>query len=184
MCMCVRHSFVFAMMLFLSCPIFAQGSGRSLVENLAQHWDNSKKLALAIAQTVPEHFYSSKPAEQEFTFAAQLNGIALADVLGCTMALHTRAPERFQSAFDKPMDSAKAGVIENLTEAYDYCIGGLRSMSDADVLQTATYKGHRETRFDIFWDAYARTAYMLGQADMFIRLKGLTPPDVGPKYDF
>ncbi len=182
--MCVRHSFVCALMLFASCSMFAQGSDRSLVENLAQHWEKSKSLALAIAQTVPENLYLFKPPEHESTFAGQLNGIALADVLGCTMALHTRAPERFQSAFDKPMDSSKAGVIENLTEAYDYCIGGLKTMSDVDVLQTATYKGRRETRFDIFWDAYARTTFMLGQADMFMRSKGLTPSDVGPKYDF
>lgn len=182
--MCFRHSFVFPLTLFVSCSMFAQGSGRSLVESLAQHWDKSKNLALAIAQTVPENLYLSKSAEHEFTFAGQLNEITLADVLACTMALHTRAPERFQSAFDKPMDSTKAGVIENLTEAYDYCIGGLTAMNDANVLQTATYKGRRETKFDIFWDAYARTAYMLGQADMFMQSKGLTPPDVGPKYDF
>ncbi len=180
----VRHSLVFALMLFANCSMFAQGSDRSAVENLVQHWDKSKNLALAIAQTVPENLYLFKPSEHEFTLAGQLNGIALADVLGCTMALHTRAPERFQSAFDKPMDSSKAGVIENLTEAYNYCIGGLKTMTDADVLRVAAYKGRRETRFDIFWDAYARTTFMLGQADMFMHSKGLTPPDVGPKYDF
>ena len=105
-------------------------------------------------------------------------------MLACTMALQTRAPERFQSAFDKPMDSSKAGVTKNLIEAFDYCIEGLKMMSDADVLQAAVFKGRRQTKFDIFWEAYARSTFMMGQASMLMRSKGLAPPEVGPRYDF
>jgi hypothetical protein len=39
------------------------------------------------------------------------------------------------------------------TKAYGCCIDGLTAMSDVDLLQLATYKGRRETRFDILGDA-------------------------------
>jgi hypothetical protein len=185
----VRHRWVCTLLIFANCSNVGQASG-TLVDDLVQHWQKSKALALAMARAMPEEFYSrigherEYTPEQEYTPAHQLNGVALTAVLGCTMALQTRAPERFQSAFDRPMDSSKAGVIENLTEAFSYCIDGLQSLTDADVLQTAVYKGRRATRFDIFWDAYARTTFVLGGESMFMRSRGLTPPDVGPRYDF
>lgn len=179
----VRHAWVCTLMMFANCSMLAQGSG-TLVDDLVQHWQKSRDLALAMAQAIPEELYSRTAPGQEYTSGSQLNGVALFNVLACTMALQTRAPERFQSAFDKPMDSSKAGVIQNVTEAFSYCIDGLKSMRDADIWQTAVYKGLRETKFDIFWDAYARTNFMLGGASMFMRSKGLTPPDVGPHYHF
>lgn len=179
----VRYCWICLLVVLANFSGFAQGP-RTLVDDLVQHWEKSKALALGLAQAMPENLYSRTRPGQEHTSGSQLNGIALYSVLACTTALQTRAPERFQSAFDKPMDSSKAGVIENLTEAFGYCIEGLKSMRDADVFQMAVYKGNRERRFDIFWDAYAQSTFMLGEASMFMRSKGLTPPEVGPEYDF
>ena len=67
------------------------------------------------------------------------------------MALGTRAPERFKSAFDKPMDSTKAGITKSLTVAYDYCIDGLKQMNDADLLKMGVIAGRSESKLDIFW---------------------------------
>jgi hypothetical protein len=172
-----------AFFMLASCPAFAQASG-TLVKEIIQHWEKTKALALEFAEAVPENQYSATASVQPDSIAGALNGIALSNVLACTMALQTRAPGRFQSAFDKPMDSSKAGVTENLTEAFGYCIEGLNRMSDADVFQMAVFKRRRAARFDIFWEAYARSTFMLGQASMLMRSKGLSPPEVGPSYDF
>ncbi|MBV9265378.1 MAG: hypothetical protein JO061_04335 [Acidobacteriaceae bacterium] len=179
----IRDSFVCVLIFLAISPRVTQAS-ETLVDDIVQHWQRSKALALAIANAIPENLYSQGAATQETTLDGQLNGIALSDVLACTMALHTRAPERFQSAFDKPMDSSKAGVIENLTEAFGYCIEGLKMMTDSDVSQMAVFKGRQRTRFDIFWEAYARSTFMIGQASMLMQSKGLTPPEVGARYDF
>lgn len=179
----IKCSPLCALIILAGIPCFAQGSG-TLVDDLVQHWEKSKALALGLAQAMPDGLYSTPTAGQEHTAVSQLNGVSLYSVLACTMALQTRAPERFQSAFDKPMDVSKAGVIENLTEAFGYCIEGLKSMRDAEIFQMVVFKGRRKTRFDIFWEAYARSTFMLGEASMFMRSTGLTPPEVGPKYDF
>ena len=102
----------------------------------------------------------------------------------CLKKKGTRAPERFQSAFDKPMDSTKAGITTSLTVAYDYCIDGLKQMNDADLLKTAVFAGRSEPKLDIFWEAYAHATHGLGKADVYLRLKGITPPDTGPRYEF
>lgn len=68
------------------------------------------------------------------------------------MALGAPAPARFQSLLDQLMDSTKAGVMKTLTVVYDYCIDGLKQMTDADLFTMAArgFKGHPATRFDVF----------------------------------
>jgi hypothetical protein len=162
----------------------AQDSSTTLVDDLVKHWQISKQLSLAVAQAMPEDAYSFKAPNAEGAFGDQLGSLALVNVLACSLATGARAPERFQSAFDRPMDSTKTGIVKSLTVAYDYCIDGLKSMSDPDLFKIAVFAGRREARFDIFWQGYARAAHGLGKAETYLRSKGITPPDTGPKYEF
>lgn len=59
-------------------------------------------------------------------------------------------------------------------------------MTDADLFATAAhgFKGHPATKFDIFWDAFAHAVHGLGQADLYLRLKKITPPETGPSFEF
>ena len=159
--------------------LYAQEASRTVVDDLVKHWQISKDLSLAVAKAMPEADYSFKPANAELGFADQMGNIALINVLSCTMALGTRAPERFQSAFDKPMDSTKAGIATSLTVAYDYCIDGLKQMNDADLLKTGVFAGRSEPKLDIFWEAYAHATHGLGKADVYLRLKGIAPRTQG-----
>jgi hypothetical protein len=106
------------------------------------------------------------------------------NVLSCAKAIGRPVPARFQSAFDRPMDTTKAGVMTSLAVAYDYCIDGLKELNDADLFKMAVFKGHSAARFDIFWDGFTRAAHALGQADVLLRLKGIAPPETGPKHEF
>ena len=164
--------------------LHAQDASRKVADDLVKHWQISKDLSRAVAKAMAEADYSFKPPNAEFGFADQMGNIALFNVLICTRALGTRAPERFQSAFDKPMDSTKAGITTSLTVAYDYCIDGLKQMNDTDLLQTAVFAGRSQPKHGIFWEAYAHATHGLGKADIYLRLKGITPPDTGPLYEF
>jgi hypothetical protein len=164
--------------------LHAEDASRTVVDDLVKHWQISKDLSLAVAKAMPEVNYSFKPPNAEFGFADQMGNIALVNVLSCTMALGTRAPERFQSAFDRPMDLTKTGVMKSLTVAYDYCIDGLKQMNDADLLKMAVFAGHSEPKFDILWEAYAHATHGLGEVEIYLRLKGIPSPNTGPPYEF
>lgn len=181
----MRKTFVCALLGFIAAQAaFAEEAGKVLVDSLVTHWERTKTLSLAVAEAMPEEAYPFKPSAAQEGFDQQMGSLALSTVLSCTMALGTRAPERFQSAFDKPMDSSKAGILKSLTVAYDYCIDGLKAMNEADLFKLTAFKGRKEARFDIFWEGYARATYGLGNAEVYLRFKGITPPDTGPKYDF
>ncbi len=167
-------------------PTFgAEEGSKNLVNNLVKHWQASKSLSLAVADAMPGQAYRPfKPSDGEWNFADEMGGLALVNVLACTMAFHTEAPKRFQSAFDQPMDHTKAGTMESLKVAYDYCIDGLSKMDDTELFELAVISGHRLTRFDILWNAISHATHRLGQAEMYMRSNGMNPPDTGPKYEF
>jgi hypothetical protein len=174
---------------FITHTLCAEDASEILARGLAKHWQVLKSLSLDVAHAFPEKAYTpkaaigSRPNEMR---PSELGGLALENVLSCSIALGTPAPARFQSAFERPMDSTKTGVIMNLTVAYDFCIDGLSRTKDTDLFKTSLrgYKGHSATRFDIFWDAYARATYFLGKAEVYLHLNGIAPPEVGPKFDF
>jgi len=173
------------MCMVVSPVIRAENGSKTLVNDLVKHWQTSKGLSLAVAEAMPGEAYRPfTPSDREWNFTDEMGALALASVLSCSLAIHTRVPERFQSAFDRPMDHTKAGTMESLRVAYDYCIDGLTKMADADLLEMAVFAGHRATKFDIFWNAIAHATHRLGQAEMYLRLKGITPPDTGLKYEF
>jgi uncharacterized damage-inducible protein DinB len=49
-------------------------------------------------------------------------------------------------------------------------------MTDAD-LQTKVKRGSAEvTKFELFWGGFTHAAHHRGQAEVYLRLKGVTPP--------
>jgi uncharacterized damage-inducible protein DinB len=149
---------------------FAQDSGKTLVNELVSHWETSKALSLAVAEAMPDDSYSFKAAEAEMSFGGQMNHIAAANGSYCAAAIGTSNP------IGKPADETKATATKNLTTAYDYCIDGLKEMTDAD-LQKKVKRGKTEmTKFEFFWGGFTHAAHHRGQAEVYLRLKGVTPP--------
>jgi uncharacterized damage-inducible protein DinB len=145
---------------------FAQEGGKTLVNELINHWETSKSLSLAVAAAMPDDSYSFKATEAEMSFGGQMNHIAAGNGSYCSGAIGTKIP------IEKPVDETKSTAIKNLTTAYDYCIDGLKGMTDADLQKTVK----RGTKFELFWGGFTHSAHHRGQAEVYLRLKGITPP--------
>jgi uncharacterized damage-inducible protein DinB len=149
---------------------FAQEGSKTLVNELINHWENSKALSLAVAAAMPDDSFSFKAADAEMTFGGQLNHIAAANGSYCAAAIGTKSP------LGKPADETKATATKNLTTAYDYCIDGLKEMTDADLQKTVKRGGADVSKFELFWGGFTHAAHHRGQAEVYLRLKGVTPP--------
>lgn len=155
----------------LVCQIaFAQEGGKTLVNELIGHWETSKSLSLAVAAAMPDDSYSFKATDAEYSFAGQMNHIAAANGNYCSLAIGTKSP------IGKAVDDTKATATKNLTAAYDYCIDGLKEMTDADLQKTVKRGGADVTKFELFWGGFTHSAHHRGQAEVYLRLKGVTPP--------
>jgi uncharacterized damage-inducible protein DinB len=147
-------------------------SGNKVIDELVKHWTTSKDLSLAVANAMPEDDYSFKATAAEMSFGEQMNHIAAADSFYCSAAAGTKGPIK-----GKPADNSKSGAIKNLTAAYDYCIDSVKESSDASLQKSISTKSGTTTPFELFWGGFTHAAHHRGQAEVYLRLKGITPPE-------
>jgi uncharacterized damage-inducible protein DinB len=147
-----------------------QEAGKTLVGEMTKHWENSKSLSLAVADAMPADAYSFKATDAEMTFGEQINHIALANGNYCAAAIGVKNP------ITKPEDVSKATAIKNLTASYDFCLDGLSKADDKGLQETVTRGGAAVSKFELFWGGFTHAAHHRGQAEVYLRLKGITPP--------
>jgi len=148
----------------------AQESGKVIVGEMMKHWESSKSLSIAVADAMPADAYSFKATDAEMSFGEQINHIAAANGSYCSAALGVKNP------ITKPEDSSKATAIKNLTASYDFCMGGLAKLDDKSLQETISRNGAVVSKFELFWGGFTHAAHHRGQTEVYLRLKGITPP--------
>ena len=156
--------------LALSQAAFAQDSGKTLVNILVKHWQASKDFSIAVANAMPDDGYDFHATAAEMSYGEQMNHIALADANYCSAAIGAETP------LAKSEDNQKTAAIQNLNMAYDYCIAGIEKMTDTDLLKPLTRNHRTTTAYELYWGAFTHAAHHRGQAEVYLRLKGVTPP--------
>lgn len=156
---------------FVSCMALAYAQdSRVLVDAMVKHYEASKDLTLAVANAMPNADYSFKATEPEMTFGQQINHIAAANANYCAAGLDTKSP------FGKLEDNSKAAAIKNVNTAFDFCIDGLKKLNDAGLAKMTGTGARQATVFERFWGGFTHTAHHRGQVEVYLRLKGITPP--------
>jgi DinB family len=143
---------------------------RALVNVLLSHWRTSKAMTLAVAQAMPDKDYTFKAAPKELSFGEQMSDIAGGNENFCSAALGTKGP------FEKVEAATKAVALKNLTTPYDFCIEGVQKMTDAKLMQLVGTAPRQATVFERFWGGFTHAAHHRGQAEIYLRLKGIAPP--------
>ena len=166
----MKTVFIAGLCLAATQMVWAQDGGKQIVGEMVKHYQASKALSLAVAEAMPEDLYSFKATDGEMTFGEQMNHIAAGAELYCGVALKAKSP------LAKPADAAKPTAIKALTGAYDYCIEGLQGMTDAGLQKSMSTKMGEVTPFELFWGGFTHSAHHRGQAEVYLRLKGITPP--------
>ena len=120
---------------------------------------------------MPDDGYSFRATPAEMSFGEQMNHIAQADANYCSAAAGTKSP------LAKSKDNDKSAAVKNLNTAYDYCIAGIKNSTDAELLKPVSMHGHTTTAFELYWGGFTHSAHHRGQAEVYLRLKGVTPPE-------
>jgi uncharacterized damage-inducible protein DinB len=73
----------------------------------------------------------------------------------------------------------KASVVAYLGDTFDYCIGALGRISQEQLNQTAPHVGGRASGSgrEALLNMYMHVAHHRGQAIVYLRLKGVKPPE-------
>jgi uncharacterized damage-inducible protein DinB len=157
--------------LFLAAASIAGGPPESDFKALfPKHWQVSKDFTLAVAEAMPAEFYDFKPNPQEMSFGemmmhlAQSNSEAFARVAG-TKELAV------------PAGRDKETAIKFLADSFDKCAKDFASMTPEQLDKMFDIPdGKQATGLEVLWWAFTDTAHHRGQAEVYLRVKNITPP--------
>jgi uncharacterized damage-inducible protein DinB len=152
------------------CLTASAQAGQSLVDILVKHFETSKEFTIAVADKMPAEQYSFKATDAEMGFGEMVNHIANANNNYCSSAFGGTAPPKGE-------DHSKDAATKRLAASFDLCIDGLKKMSDADLMKIVGKAPRQSTAFERFWGGFTHTAHHRAQLEVYLRLKGIQPPD-------
>lgn len=132
------------------------------------HWTNARELTLAVAQAMPAENYNFKPNPEEMSFGEQMVHIAGANYAYCSRISGGKSP------FTKPDKLDQTTAVATLKQSFEYCAEAIDAAKDLDVLRGP--EGKQMSLREVMLAAYAHMAHHRGQAEVYLRLKGIKPP--------
>ena len=162
--------------LWLTGPLFSAGSATLLtMEEFTSEWKVSRDFTIEVAEKMPAEFYSFKPNPDERSFGEQMVHLAYA-AAGRYRQLTAQAP--FNEPPPDPKD--RAAVLRFLKISFDDVIRTLPKITPEHLNKTfqVDWKGRPEvTGRQIMLGMFVHTAHHRAQCEVYLRAKGIVPPD-------
>lgn len=160
----------------LALPAFSQSTVK---DALIKHWKITGEFTLKVAEAMPAENYNFRPVPEEMTFGQVMTHIGAADIGTCAAVSGMQRPdEPAQVAAwrkDQKLDVDRASAVEYLKLVFEFCNQAIEATTweklDAKVGTTPL------TGFERYWSYFTHTAHHRGQAEVYLRLKGVKPPE-------
>jgi uncharacterized damage-inducible protein DinB len=147
-------------------PAFAETSAAG---EYAKHFVALSKLSVAVAQTMPPDQYSFRPAPESMTFGELMSHIATTNYQFCAGLKDSPTPPL-------PSTSGKDAVVKFLSDSFDYCSGVITSLTDQQLSKTHDSPDGTLPGREVLLAMYIHVAHHRGQAEIYLRDKGIKPP--------
>ncbi len=162
----------------LAIPAFAQ---TSIKDSLVKHWKVTGDFTIAVAKKMPADSYSFRPVPEELSFSQLMVQIAGANLSACSnasgMKRPTIPPKIAQAVREEKIDLDKDSVVQFLSDTFDFCNQAVASMTSEKLDAMAGPENRKMTGFEWLWAYFTHTAHHRGQAEVYLRVKGIKPPD-------
>ena len=163
----------------IAIPSFGQTTQKDI---LLKHWKTSGEFTVAVANAMPAGGYSFRPVPAEMSFGEVMAHIAAADRGACANASGLTAPALPAKIADWSKDAGKIDVdkdtaIEFLKETFAFCDKAITEMPEGRMTTVVGPANRNLTGSEWLWSYFTHTAHHRGQAEVYLRLKGIKPPD-------
>jgi hypothetical protein len=161
----------------LAIPALAQNTVK---DALVKHWKTTADFTLAVAKAMPAADYGFKPVPEEMSFGLVLVQVAGANVSACANASgmpRPAIPAKISEAVKAGKDVDKDTVVQFLSDTFDFCNQAVAAMTPEKLDAVVGPENRKMTAFEWLWAYFTHTAHHRGQAEVYLRLKGIKPPD-------
>jgi uncharacterized damage-inducible protein DinB len=139
-------------------------------EMTAKHWKTTGEFTIAVADAMPADAWTFKPNPAEMSFGALMahfvayNNGAVAAVTGSTAP---KTPEKTED---------KAAMMEFTKASAAFWDTALAGVTPEQLDKMSGREGRQTSGRERLWGAFTHTAHHRGQAEVYLRVKGITPP--------
>ena len=145
-------------------PVPANAAGE-----YSKHFAALSKLSVSVAQAMPPDQYGFRPHPDSMNFGQLLSQIATTNYQFCA-GLKDSAPPALSSPTEKD------AVVKFLSDSFEYCSGIIPNLTDEQLSAAHdSPDGHLLGR-EILLAMYVHVAHHRGQAEIYLRDKGIKPP--------
>jgi uncharacterized damage-inducible protein DinB len=140
---------------------------------LKERWKLSKHYSLALLAKMPDQYLSFRPVPEVWTFSQQLTHLADANIL-------MSAPLRGEKPVyvGDPRQLGRADLEKHLKDSYDLVAATFdRLKSDADAEQVVQFFDEPTAKRDLCYRLLDHATHHRSQALVYLRLKGIVPPE-------
>jgi hypothetical protein len=164
-------------MLALAIPAIAQ---TTIKDTLVRHWKTTTDFTIAVGNAMPADGYNFKPVPAELSFGQLIIQIGSANINACALAsgmTKPAVPEKLNAAYkDEKIDVEKAPAMQFLTDTFAFCNQAVAAITPEKLDATVGAGTRKMTGFEWLWSYFTHTAHHRGQAEVYLRIKGITPP--------
>jgi len=162
--------------LALAIPALSQTATK---DALVKHWKTTGDFTIAVAKLMPADQYGFRPVPEELSFGQLMIQIAGANMSACSNASgmpRLAVPEKIaQGIKDEKKDVDKDLAVQFLTDTFQFCNQAVASMTP-EKLDAVVGTTRKMTGFEWLWAYFTHTAHHRGQAEVYLRVKGIKPP--------
>ncbi|QNF31752.1 DinB family protein [Adhaeribacter swui] len=139
-------------------------------------WQRAKAYTKEYLDAMPEAGLSYKPTPEIRSFAEQMLHLANANFNFAAAASGATNPYQGKNLEKMDEFKTKAGLSKVVLESYDFVIAALNKVTDAQLAENVKVFNQDINRGLAFDKAFEHQTHHRGQATVYLRLKGVTPP--------
>ncbi len=164
-------------LVMLTMPAIAENT---IQDALVKHWKVTADFTVAVAKLMPAESYGFKPVPEELSFSQLMIQVAGANLNACSAAsgmARPTIPAEIMQAVREEKDVAKDKAIQFLGDSFTFCERAVATLTPEKLTAEVGPSGRKMTAFEWQWAYFTHTAHHRGQAEVYLRLKGIKPPD-------
>lgn len=135
----------------------------------AQHLTALGKLTVEIAEAMPVNEYEFRPDPPSMSFGEQMSHIAQTNFAYCAGLKDAEPPVT-------PQTVGKDAIIKFVTESFTYCSGIIPNLTEQQLATMHSSPDGVLLGREILLVLYVHVAHHRGQAEVYLRDKGIKPP--------
>ena len=164
--------------LALAIPAFSQ---TTIKDALVKHWKATGELTIAVAEAMPADDYNFRPNPEEMSFGQLMAHLSVANRNACANASGMPPPAYPEkiAAFAKnsKLDVDKESATAFVRQTFDFCNKAVAGVTLAQLDKIVGPPARNLTGYEWLWSYFTHTAHHRGQAEVYLRVKGIKPPD-------